>query len=175
VLWLLDGALQAQPFMFTRGFATQVIAHLQLLPGQNSGPALATLLRAGAGGAPHWLASLDTSLGSWASRNGTLAVSALAATELLVGVGALSRWTRTWSVAAGLGLSIAIWVIGRDLGALYSGKATDPNSAPLIALMAVALLVRYRTGRALPCGPTGRKIFDHKEVDKYQLLYYRSP
>src|SRR3954447_25701352 len=25
-LWLLDGALQAQPFMFTRGFATQVIA-----------------------------------------------------------------------------------------------------------------------------------------------------
>src|SRR5207248_11248168 len=27
LLWLLDAALQAQPFMFTRGFATQVIAH----------------------------------------------------------------------------------------------------------------------------------------------------
>jgi len=26
VLWLLDGGLQAQPFMFTRGFATQLIA-----------------------------------------------------------------------------------------------------------------------------------------------------
>src|SRR3954471_23485686 len=26
LFWLLDGALQAQPFMFTRGFATQVIA-----------------------------------------------------------------------------------------------------------------------------------------------------
>lgn len=26
LLWLLDGVLQAQPFMFTRGFATQVIA-----------------------------------------------------------------------------------------------------------------------------------------------------
>jgi hypothetical protein len=115
---------------------------LQLLPGQNTGPALAGSLTAGAEGAPHWLASLDASLGSWASRNGALAVSALAATEFLVGVGALSRRTRTWAVAIGLMLTIAIWIIGQDLGQLYSGQATDPNSGPLIALMAVVLLGR---------------------------------
>jgi hypothetical protein len=119
-------------------------AVFQALPGQNSGTALAGLLTAGAGGAPHWLASLDTSIGNWASRNGALTVSALAATEFLVGVGALSRRTRTWAVAAGLVLSLAIWVIGQDLGQLYSGHATDPNSAPLIALMAVVLLAPGR-------------------------------
>jgi hypothetical protein len=27
LLWLLDGLLQAQPFMFTRGVATEVIAY----------------------------------------------------------------------------------------------------------------------------------------------------
>jgi hypothetical protein len=48
------------------------------------------------------------------------------------------------AVAAGLVLSIAIWVFGQDLGQLYSGQATDPNSAPLIALMAVALLAGLR-------------------------------
>jgi hypothetical protein len=119
-------------------------AVLQLLPGQNTGPAVASLLTAGTEGSPHWLAQLDTSIGNWASRNGALAVSALAASELLVGVGALSRRTRTWAVAAGLALSIAIWVIGQDLGQIYSGQATDPNSGPAIALMAVVLLARSR-------------------------------
>src|SRR5437016_7403281 len=39
VLWLLDGALQAQPFMFTSGFATQVIGPVaQGQPGVVSGP-----------------------------------------------------------------------------------------------------------------------------------------
>jgi hypothetical protein len=61
-----------------------------------------------------------------------------------VGIGALSPKTRTRAVTIGLMLSIAIWIIGQDLGQLYSGQATDPNSAPLIALMAVALLARFR-------------------------------
>src|SRR5450755_4711543 len=39
VLWLLDGVLQAQPFMFTRGFATQLIAPVgQGQPGVVAGP-----------------------------------------------------------------------------------------------------------------------------------------
>jgi hypothetical protein len=59
-----------------------------------------------------------------------------------VGAGALPSRTRLWAVAVGLVLSIAIWVFGQDLGQLYSGQATDPNSAPLIALMALALLAR---------------------------------
>jgi hypothetical protein len=117
-------------------------ALLQLLPGQNTGPALASSLTAGAEGAPHWLSQLDTTLGKWASQNGALAVSALAGTELLVGAAVLSRRTRTFALAAGLVLSVAIWVTGQDLGQIYSGQATDPNSAPLIALMAVVLLAR---------------------------------
>jgi hypothetical protein len=117
-------------------------ACLQLLPGQNSGSALASLLTDATGQAPHWLVGLDRSAGAWASRNGALAVFGLATAEFLVGVAALCRRTRTRALAVGLVLSIAIWVIGQDLGLLYSGQATDPNSAPLIALMAAALLAR---------------------------------
>jgi hypothetical protein len=117
-------------------------AAFQLAPGQNSGSDVASLLTANAGGAPHWPAQLDTSVANWVGHNGALAVYGLAAVEFLVGVAALSRRTRTWALAVGLVLSIAIWVIGQDFGLLYSGQATDPNSAPLIALMAVALLAR---------------------------------
>jgi hypothetical protein len=129
-----------------------VAAGFQLLPGQDSGVALAGALSAGSGD-PHWLASLDTSLASWASSHGVLAVPGLAALELLVGLGALSPRTRPWSLAIGLVLTIAMWVVGQDLGQLYSGKATDPNSAPLIALMAVVLMARRQTP-GLPRGFT---------------------
>jgi hypothetical protein len=112
----------------------------QLLPGQNSGSDVAGLLTANVSGAPHWLASLDTSVGNWVSRHGTLAVTGIAVIAYLVGVGGLFRRTRTWAVAAGLVLTVPIWVIGQGLGLIYSGQATDPNSAPLIALMAVALI-----------------------------------
>ena len=42
--------------------------------------------------------------------------------------------------AAGLLLAAAIWVIAQNFGGLYTGQATDPNTAPLVMLMAVALL-----------------------------------
>jgi hypothetical protein len=79
-----------------------------------------------------------------------LVVVGLAGVEFLVGVAALSRKTRTWALAVGIGLSLAIWVFGQDLGQLYSGQSTDPNSAPLIALMGVALLARSRTRETAP-------------------------
>jgi hypothetical protein len=64
--------------------------------------------------------------------------------EVLIGIGALARRTRLPAVALGLALTVAVWVLGQDLGALYSGQATDPNTAPLLAVMGIALLAGYR-------------------------------
>jgi hypothetical protein len=122
-------------------------AIFQVLPGQNSGSDVAGLLNTSAGAAPHWLAGIDTSVARSAGRNGTLTVTAIAVIEYLVGVGAFSPRTRSWALATGLVLSIAILVFGQDLGQLYSGRATDPNSAPLIALMAAVLLTQPRNYR----------------------------
>jgi hypothetical protein len=119
-------------------------AVFQALPAQNTGAAVASDVTAGASGAPAWLASLDNSVGGFAASHGLLVVIVLVAAFVLVGIGALSRKTRTPAVVLGLGLTVAIWVLGQDLGALYSGQATDPNSGPLFALMAIALLAGYR-------------------------------
>jgi hypothetical protein len=125
-------------------------AAYQSLPGQNNGSAVANLLSDAAGGSPTWLAPVDTSVANWVGRNGAVAVAALAVVESLVGVTALSRKTRTWALTVGIVVSLAIWVIGQDLGQLYTGQATDPNSAPLIVLMAVALLARPRRRETAP-------------------------
>jgi hypothetical protein len=234
VLWLIDGVLQAQPFMFTTDFATQVIAPAgQGQPGFVSGPvhwastviaahpvawnipfaAIQLLLGAGLlvpriarvalaasilwalgvwylGEGLAGLASGHASLvtgdpgsavlyailaaaawprgdssreapASWlplawavvwvagavyqavpgqAGVKGAVLIPLLMAVEYLVGVGALVRATRVPAALLGLVLALAFWVLGQDFGMLFSGQATDPNSGPALALMAIALL-----------------------------------
>src|SRR5215204_2460369 len=59
--------------------------------------------------------------------------------EYLIGLGALITRTRVPAATLGLALSLTFWVLGQDLGQLFSGQATDPNSGPLLALLALAL------------------------------------
>jgi hypothetical protein len=133
-------------------------AVFQALPGQNTGTAVAGAINSGA---PGWLGRLDASAAGWTARNGTTVVVALVVAEALIGLGALYRRSRALAVAAGFVLALAIWVVGQDFGQLYSGQATDPNTAPLVALMAVAILGsrRARVGvgvRARGMHRTGR-------------------
>ena len=84
-------------------------------------------------------AEFDTSFAGWTTHHGTLVVVVLAAAEVLIGLAALYRRTIAGAAAAGLLLALAIWVIAQNFGQLYTGQATDPNTAPLIALMAVGM------------------------------------
>jgi hypothetical protein len=117
-------------------------AVFQALPGQNSGTAVASALTGGTGTPPAWLASLDRSAAGWAVHHGPLLVTLLVVGEALIGVGALARRTRTLAVMLGLALALTFWVLGQHLGQLYTGHASDPNSGPLLALLAVALVLR---------------------------------
>jgi hypothetical protein len=72
--------------------------------------------------------------------HGWFLVALLVAAEYLIGIGALVQRTRVPAVALGLVLALVFWVFGQDWGLLTSGQATDPNSGPLLALMAIVLL-----------------------------------
>jgi hypothetical protein len=131
-------------------------AVFQALPGQDTGTAVAGAINSGA---PGWLGRLDASVAGWTTRHGTAVVVALVVTEALIGLGALFRKSRGPAVAAGFLLALAIWVVGQDFGQLYSGQATDPNTAPIIALLAIAILGtrRVRVGvRARASGVRAR-------------------
>jgi hypothetical protein len=120
-------------------------AVFQALPKNNTGADVSGALTAN--GSPSWMAGFQNSFSGWITHHGTLSVVVLVATYALIGLGALYRRSRGPAVAAGFVLALAIWVIAQNFGALYTGQATDPNTAPLIAVMAIAILGTARVGR----------------------------
>jgi hypothetical protein len=121
-------------------------AIFQALPGQNTGPAVAgTIL-----GGPGRLGRLDASVARWTTHHGTFVVVALVVIEALIGLAVLHRRSRGIAVGAGFVLALAIWVVAQDIGQLYTGQATDPNSGLIIAVFAIAVLGSRggRTSRA---------------------------
>jgi hypothetical protein len=133
-------------------------AVFQALPGQNTGKAVADAITGGNDGAPGWLVRLDTSIATWTTHHGAAVVIALIVSEALIGVAALHRRTRVPALGAGFVLALAIWIVGQDFGQLFTGQATDPNTAPIIALLAIATLRggRARVAAALASGDTSK-------------------
>jgi hypothetical protein len=116
-------------------------AVLQLLPMNNTGADVAGAITTFGG--PGWLASSQASLAGWVSHHGVAAVVVIVAVEALIGLAALSRRTVAVSAAAGFLAMLAIWVVAQDFGQLYTGQATDPNTALIATVVAVGLLATY--------------------------------
>jgi hypothetical protein len=122
-------------------------ALLQLLPSQRGTTALHDQLGS-AEGTPAWLTSMHHLAGTVLSHAGSAAFIALVAAMVLIGLGGLAgRPWRTAAAVAGAVLATTFWVLGQNIGELYSGQATDPNTGPLIVLMALALIGSSATTR----------------------------
>jgi hypothetical protein len=76
----------------------------------------------------------------FSSRGGSAPSITLVAVMALVGLGGLAcRPWRMAAAAAGELAAAAFGILGQNIGQLYSGQATDPNTGPHIVLMALAL------------------------------------
>ena len=71
--------------------------------------------------------------------NGLLVLAMVAAA-----IGVLAAIDRTAVMAAVLALIAVVWLCGQDLGMLFSGGATDPNTMPLLALFVYAAWAGHR-------------------------------
>ncbi len=123
LLWLLDGALQLQSFMFTRGFAHQIIA-----PVAEGQPSFVS--------APvRWNAELI-------AHQPALCNAVFAAVQLALGIGFLVPRTRRPAIVASVVWALGVWYAGEGLGGLAGGHVSvlvgAPGAAPLYALLAVA-------------------------------------
>jgi hypothetical protein len=122
-------------------------AGLTLLPG-NGTRALGAQLVANADSVPGVLRAADLRLGHLIG-GGVVPVGALAAVEIAVGILVLRPGTlRTLALWTGSALVLAEWIFGQSLGQLWSGQATDPNTGPLVILLAVSVAAAsgYRVG-----------------------------
>ncbi len=134
-LWLLDGALQLQPSMFTMAMVQGV-------------------MQPATGGNPAWVnAPLDLAIRVF-SRNLVLANAAVAAIQLALGAALLlAGRARRWPYWLSLAWSLLLWPFGQAFGGLLSGGASFFTGAP-----GSALLYALLTWAAWPegDGPAGR-------------------
>jgi hypothetical protein len=120
LLWLLDAALQFQPYMFTRAFVSQVIQ-----------PAVA--------GNPGIIAGPITWSAGLMMRHIVACNAAFATIQLLLAIGLLWRPTVKAALAASIVWAAGVWWIGEGLGGLLTGTVSPLTGAPGAAVLYVLL------------------------------------
>jgi hypothetical protein len=136
MLWVLDGALQFQPYMFTDAFFSNMLGMANM-------------------GLPGPVSSAIFQVTTLLTKHPVIWNAAFAALQVAIGAGLL--WPRTARLARPVSIvwALGVWVIGEGVGALFMPGTSALNGAPgaalLYAVAAVMLWPRRRDdGQAFP-------------------------
>ena len=114
------------------------LAVFALLPAARAPQAISGTISGMASGEPAWLAWVDSRLGASLSHHDLVASVVLAAALAIVAARVFgpARFARPVIVLA-LVLAVALW-LAQGLGGIFTGSGTDPDSGPLLALLALS-------------------------------------
>jgi hypothetical protein len=130
------------------------LAYFAVTAGNRTAQGLHDMVAGMAGGEPGWLAAINRGAAGLLAHHGLGASVALAVLLALIAVGVfLPLPGQKAAIVAALVVSAAIWVVGQDMGEMLAGGSTDPNSGPLLALIALSYWPLARTTAGAP-GPT---------------------
>ncbi len=115
LVWLLDGALQFQSFMYSHGFIQMLT---QMMPGQ-----------------PSWLGSSMRWASHIAAGNLDLYNTLFALTQVLIGLGLLYRRTVRPALAVSFVWALLVWWFGEAFGMLFMNMANPLTGAPGAVLL----------------------------------------
>ncbi len=135
-------------------------AVLFLLPDNRTTTSVQSAIVGMADGQPAWYAHFLTSLGNLFSTTGTQTAWILAGVAVVIGLGPLLVRRPGWFLAAGALVGALMWVAGQGLvGNVFSGSGTDPNTGPLVVVLAAAMVptVTAPAGRRSPAGEVLRR------------------
>ena len=128
LFWLLDGGLQFQSFMYSRGF-------ISMLTGMTAGQ-------------PAWLASSVNWAAHTASHNLTVFNTMFALVQVAIGLGLLYRRTVPFALALSVVWSLIVWWFGEAFGMLFMTMASPLTGAPgAVSLYGLLALVAWPNGR----------------------------
>lgn len=114
-----------------------VLAVLAVVGSGRSPQALHDLVAAYTG-QPGWLARIDRATASMFLRHGTTAAILLAAVCVVVAVGVyLPPQFARFTLVLGIVTFVFIWVATENFGGILAGGGTDPNSGPLVIILAL--------------------------------------
>jgi hypothetical protein len=115
-------------------------AVLFLLPDNRTTTSVSSAISGMAPGEPGAYAHFLTHLGNQFTSAGVQTSWLLAVASLVIGAGPLVARRPSIYLLAGGVLSVLFWISAQGLGTLLTGSTTDPNTSPLIVLLAVAMV-----------------------------------
>lgn len=134
-------------------------AILFLLPDNRTATSVSSAITGMSAGEPspysHFLSSFGNQFGS----GGEWTTWLLAIGSLVVGFGPLVLRRPTPFLAAGGLLATFFWVSGQGLGGIFTGSGTDPNSGPLVVLLALAMVPAVLPDPATWVSPLSTALF----------------
>jgi len=162
LLWPADRPGRLAPFTAARAVGAPVaralwlvlwlsLAWFALLPGNRAPQALHDMIAGMGDGEPGWLAALDRGAASLVAHQGLAASVVLAIALVIVAAGVyLPAPAARGTLVLAIVIAAVIWVFGEAFGVIMTGGGTDPNSGPLLALLALA----YWPARAVATAPS---------------------
>ena len=162
LLWPADRPGRLAPFTAARAVGAPVaralwlvlwlsLAYFALLPGNRSPQALHDMIAGMGDGEPGWLAALDRGAASLVAHQGLAASIVLAIALVIVAAGVyLPTPAARGTLVLAIVIAAVIWVFGEAFGVIMTGGGTDPNSGPLLALLALV----YWPARAAAPAPS---------------------
>ena len=115
-------------------------AVLFLLPNNRTPTSVSSAIVGMSPGEPSAYSHFLNSFGGHFGTGGLWTTWLLAIGSLVVGFGPLLFRRPTLFLAAGGLLATFFWVSGQGLGGIFTGSGTDPNSGPLVVLLALAMV-----------------------------------
>ena len=130
------------------------LAYFALTPANRAPQALHDMIAGMAPGEPGWLAAFEQHSAALVAHQGLAASIVLAVALVIVALGVyLPPPMAKATLILAIVVAAVIWVVGEALGTILTGGGTDPNSGPLLALLALAYwplaTAVPRAGRAL--------------------------
>ena len=149
LLWPADRDASA-PFVAARAVGAHVaralwlvlwlsLAYFALTPANRAPQAVSGMIAGLESGEPGWLSAIERGGASLVGNQGLAAsvVLALALAVIAVGVYLPRPFARATLVLAVV-VALVIWVVAEAFGGILAGGGTDPNSGPLLVLLALA-------------------------------------
>jgi hypothetical protein len=149
LLWPADRDVSA-PFVAARSVGAHVAralwlvfwlsqAYFALTPANRAPQAVNGMIAGMESGEPGWLSAIERGGASLVANQGLAASVVLAVALAGIAVGVyLPRPFAKATLALAVVVALVIWVVAEAFGGMLAGGATDPNSGPLLALLALA-------------------------------------
>ncbi len=136
-------------------------AILFLLPNNRTPTSVSSAITGMSSGEPSAYSHFLNSFGNHFGTAGVWTTWLLAIGSLIVGFGPLVFRRPTLFLAGGGLLATFFWVSGQGLGGIFTGSGTDPNSGPLIVLLALAMVPAVLPDPATWRSPFSRALFEY--------------